>query len=134
MTHYVFVYLVVSLGNVIHFYLFIKPSALFNCISNGMSYWFFAIIIPFSTKVCFTLTNYVNLLFQYCRSWLVDARTIARKVKTSSLPLVHQIKDCGATRDCPQCHSRIDNSDVRNPTKFPIFLLSATLIFCKYKK
>ncbi|KAI7746408.1 hypothetical protein M8C21_033638, partial [Ambrosia artemisiifolia] len=46
------------------------------------------------------------------RSWIVDGRAIARKVKTCSLPLVNQIKDCGAIRDCPQCHFRIDNSDV----------------------
>ncbi|XP_024978383.1 SUPPRESSOR OF GAMMA RESPONSE 1-like [Cynara cardunculus var. scolymus] len=46
------------------------------------------------------------------KSWIVDGRGIARKVKTSSLPLVHQIKDCGANRECPQCHCRIDNSDV----------------------
>ncbi|KAK1440892.1 hypothetical protein QVD17_06725 [Tagetes erecta] len=46
------------------------------------------------------------------RSWIVDGRGIARKVKTSSLPLVHQIKDCGAKRECPQCHFKIDNSDV----------------------
>ncbi|KAL8193536.1 hypothetical protein R6Q57_026671 [Mikania cordata] len=45
-------------------------------------------------------------------SWIVDGRTIARKVKVSSLPLVNQIKDCGATRECPQCNYRIDNSDV----------------------
>ncbi|KAI3808735.1 hypothetical protein L1987_24695 [Smallanthus sonchifolius] len=46
------------------------------------------------------------------RSWIVDGRGIARKVKTSSLPLAHQIKDCGANRECPQCHCKIDNSDV----------------------
>ncbi|KAI3520734.1 hypothetical protein L1887_10184 [Cichorium endivia] len=46
------------------------------------------------------------------KSWLVDGRSIARKVKYSSLPLGHQIKDCGANRECPQCHSKIDNSDV----------------------
>ncbi|KAJ0469714.1 putative transcription factor NAM family [Helianthus annuus] len=46
------------------------------------------------------------------RSWIVDGRAIARKVKTCSLPLVHQIKDCGAIRECPECHFRIDNSDV----------------------
>ncbi|CAH1437726.1 unnamed protein product [Lactuca virosa] len=46
------------------------------------------------------------------KSWLVDGRSIARKVKTSGLPLVHQIKDCGANRECPQCHYKIDNSNV----------------------
>ncbi|MFS8011523.1 putative transcription factor NAM family [Helianthus anomalus] len=46
------------------------------------------------------------------RSWIVDGRAIARKVKTCSLPLVNQIKDCGAIRECPDCHFRIDNSDV----------------------
>ncbi|XP_076931369.1 SUPPRESSOR OF GAMMA RESPONSE 1-like [Bidens hawaiensis] len=46
------------------------------------------------------------------RSWIVDGRAIARKVKTCRLPLVHQIKDCGAIRECPQCNHRIDNTDV----------------------
>ncbi|KAI3793923.1 hypothetical protein L1987_36546 [Smallanthus sonchifolius] len=46
------------------------------------------------------------------RSWIVDGRAIARKVKTCGLPLVNQIKDSGAIRECPQCHFRIDNSDV----------------------
>ncbi|KAI7739563.1 hypothetical protein M8C21_014567, partial [Ambrosia artemisiifolia] len=45
-------------------------------------------------------------------SWIVDGRGIARKVKTSSLPLIHQVKDCGANRECPQCRYKIDNSDV----------------------
>ncbi|KAL8210927.1 hypothetical protein R6Q57_005364 [Mikania cordata] len=46
------------------------------------------------------------------KSWIVNGTSIARKVKTSSLPAAHQIKDCGANRECPQCHCTIDNSDV----------------------
>nr|XP_043634577.1 SUPPRESSOR OF GAMMA RESPONSE 1-like [Erigeron canadensis] len=46
------------------------------------------------------------------KSWLIDGRTIARKVKTSSLPKAYQIKDGGVTRECPNCHYKIDNSDV----------------------
>ncbi|KAL9996225.1 putative transcription factor NAM family [Helianthus debilis subsp. tardiflorus] len=63
-------------------------------------------------------------------SWIVDGRGIARKVKTSSLPLVHQLKDCGANRECPQCHYKIDNSDVR---KLPTFIISRAPLFHKYK-
>ncbi|KAK1359463.1 Supressor of Gamma Response 1 [Heracleum sosnowskyi] len=46
------------------------------------------------------------------RSWLVDGRSIARKVKHASLPDADQIKDCGANRECPNCFHYIDNSDV----------------------
>ncbi|KVI02443.1 No apical meristem (NAM) protein [Cynara cardunculus var. scolymus] len=44
------------------------------------------------------------------KSWLVDGRAIARKVKTSGLPSALQIQDCGANWECPQCSCRIDNS------------------------
>lgn len=43
------------------------------------------------------------------RAWLIDGRSIARKVSRSS---AYQIKDCGANRECPKCHCHIDNSDV----------------------
>ncbi|XP_057489664.1 SUPPRESSOR OF GAMMA RESPONSE 1-like isoform X2 [Actinidia eriantha] len=46
------------------------------------------------------------------RSWLIDCKGIATKVKSASLPPAYQIKDCGANRECPQCHYRIDNTDV----------------------
>lgn len=46
------------------------------------------------------------------RSWLIDVGGFAKKVKSSSLPSAEQIKDCGAYRQCPNCHWHIDNSDV----------------------
>ena len=51
-------------------------------------------------------------LFNWCRSWLVDGRAIARKVKHATLPFADQIKDCGVKRECPNCFYCIDNSDV----------------------
>ncbi|XP_058180266.1 SUPPRESSOR OF GAMMA RESPONSE 1-like isoform X1 [Rhododendron vialii] len=48
------------------------------------------------------------------RSWLIDGRGIATKVKNASLSPANQIKDCGANRECPRCHCRIDNADVSN--------------------
>ncbi|GLT65106.1 hypothetical protein SLA2020_375580 [Shorea laevis] len=46
------------------------------------------------------------------RSWLIDSRAIAKKVRNASQSSALQIKDCGAHRECPSCHYRIDNSDV----------------------
>ncbi|KAI4366884.1 hypothetical protein MLD38_022692 [Melastoma candidum] len=46
------------------------------------------------------------------RSWLVDSRTIAKKVKSASLSPAYQIKDCGAKRECPNCYHSIDNNGV----------------------
>ncbi|XP_010033337.1 SUPPRESSOR OF GAMMA RESPONSE 1 isoform X1 [Eucalyptus grandis] len=46
------------------------------------------------------------------RSWLVDGRSIAKKVKNATLSTSCQIKDCGANRECPNCHFFIDNTDV----------------------
>ncbi|KAL3526100.1 hypothetical protein ACH5RR_014472 [Cinchona calisaya] len=46
------------------------------------------------------------------RSWVIDSRGLAIKVKNASLPALHQIKDCGANRECPKCHYLIDNKDV----------------------
>uniref|UniRef100_A0A803M386 NAC domain-containing protein n=1 Tax=Chenopodium quinoa TaxID=63459 RepID=A0A803M386_CHEQI len=46
------------------------------------------------------------------KSWLVDCKGIAKKVRHASLPSGVQIKDCGAKRECPKCHHWIDNSDV----------------------
>lgn len=48
------------------------------------------------------------------RSWLIDCKGIATKVKNAGLSPANQIKDCGANRECPNCHSRIDNTDVAN--------------------
>ncbi|KAI8032648.1 SUPPRESSOR OF GAMMA RESPONSE 1 [Camellia lanceoleosa] len=46
------------------------------------------------------------------RSWLIDCKGIATKVKNANLSPAFQIKDSGANRECPKCHYRIDNSDV----------------------
>lgn len=46
------------------------------------------------------------------RSWLINGRGLASKVKNASAPAAHQIKDCGAKRQCPNCHYSIDNKDV----------------------
>ncbi|CAA3027545.1 NAC domain-containing 8 [Olea europaea subsp. europaea] len=45
------------------------------------------------------------------RSWLIDSRGLARKVKNATLAAACQIKECGANRECPNCHHHIDNSD-----------------------
>ncbi|CAK9161756.1 unnamed protein product [Ilex paraguariensis] len=50
--------------------------------------------------------------FTMTQSWLIDSRGLARKVKNATLPSASQIKDCGANRECPNCHYRIDNRDV----------------------
>ncbi|GMN42606.1 hypothetical protein TIFTF001_011798 [Ficus carica] len=47
-----------------------------------------------------------------CKSWLINSRGIANKVKNAARSPAFQIKDCGAKRECPHCHYRIDNSDV----------------------
>ncbi|KAI3944978.1 hypothetical protein MKW92_019547 [Papaver armeniacum] len=46
------------------------------------------------------------------RSWLIDSKGIASKVKNAPHFSSYQIKDCGASRECPNCLHRIDNSDV----------------------
>ncbi|XP_015971448.1 SUPPRESSOR OF GAMMA RESPONSE 1 [Arachis duranensis] len=55
------------------------------------------------------------------RSWLIDIGGFAKKVKSTNLSPADQIKDCGAYRDCPNCHYRIDNRDVS--TEWPGFPL-----------
>jgi len=55
--------------------------------------------------------DYVSIGWR--RSWLVDCRGIAKKVRNATLSSAVQIKDCGAKRECPNCHYLIDNSDVR---------------------
>ncbi|GAB4847888.1 hypothetical protein Ancab_026948 [Ancistrocladus abbreviatus] len=51
------------------------------------------------------------------RSWIIDGRGIAKKVRSATLSFGKQIKDCGARRECPKCHYWIDNSDV--PYEWP---------------
>lgn len=46
------------------------------------------------------------------RSWIIDSRTIARKVRNISQSSSQVIKDCDAKRECPNCHFIIDNTDV----------------------
>ncbi|GKV07807.1 hypothetical protein SLEP1_g19526 [Rubroshorea leprosula] len=46
------------------------------------------------------------------RSWNVDGRAIAKKVRNASVSSVLHIEGCGAHSECPSCHCRIDNSDV----------------------
>ncbi|CAO2835375.1 unnamed protein product [Amaranthus hypochondriacus] len=46
------------------------------------------------------------------RSWLVNFRGIAKKIKHATSPSVVKIKDCGAKLECPNCHTLIDNSDI----------------------
>lgn len=48
----------------------------------------------------------------FCRAWLINSRGLANKVKNAARSSAYQIKDCGANRDCPNCHFVIDNSDV----------------------
>ncbi|TXG54733.1 hypothetical protein EZV62_019989 [Acer yangbiense] len=48
------------------------------------------------------------------RTWLVNCRAIAKKVRNAGQSSDQQIKDCGANRECPNCHHHIDNSDVSN--------------------
>ncbi|CAN1272947.1 SUPPRESSOR OF GAMMA RESPONSE 1 [Linum perenne] len=48
-----------------------------------------------------------------CRAWVLDGKSIARKVtRTSSSS--ESINHLGASRECPNCHYEIDNSDVMN--------------------
>ncbi|XVF57973.1 hypothetical protein PTKIN_Ptkin07bG0025400 [Pterospermum kingtungense] len=46
------------------------------------------------------------------RSWLIDGKAIAKKVKNASWSSDIHITDCEANRECPNCHHTIDNSDV----------------------
>ncbi|KAK9705019.1 hypothetical protein RND81_07G027300 [Saponaria officinalis] len=46
------------------------------------------------------------------KSWLLDYRGIAKKVRHASLSPAVQIADCGAKLECPKCHHWIGNSDV----------------------
>ncbi|XP_006408528.2 SUPPRESSOR OF GAMMA RESPONSE 1 isoform X2 [Eutrema salsugineum] len=48
-------------------------------------------------------------------AWIVDGRGIATKVKNASVSSAVQIKDCGASINCPNCSYRIDNSNVLVP-------------------
>ncbi|GMH06785.1 hypothetical protein Nepgr_008625 [Nepenthes gracilis] len=50
--------------------------------------------------------------FIMAKSWIIDSRGISKKVIGATLSSENQIKDCGAKRECPNCHYWIDNSDV----------------------
>lgn len=71
---------------------------------KSFAYTLFSIHLSSSSSPFFTLLM--------ARSWLVDSRAIAKKVKNASWSSSVQITDCGANRECPNCHYRIDNSDV----------------------
>ncbi|KAJ0428935.1 putative transcription factor NAM family [Helianthus annuus] len=43
--------------------------------------------------------------------WLVDGRTLAKRIKTSGLSSVSEVKDIGANWECPQCSCRINKPD-----------------------
>ncbi|KAL5572798.1 hypothetical protein UlMin_022395 [Ulmus minor] len=45
-------------------------------------------------------------------SWLINGRGIAKKVKNPTTSFACHIKDCGASRECPNCHFHISNSDI----------------------
>ncbi|CAJ2669658.1 unnamed protein product [Trifolium pratense] len=47
--------------------------------------------------------------------WFFNKGAFAKKLKSTTLSLADQIKDCGAYCKCPNCHYRIDNSDVSWP-------------------
>ncbi|XP_042034775.1 SUPPRESSOR OF GAMMA RESPONSE 1-like isoform X1 [Salvia splendens] len=47
----------------------------------------------------------------WCRSWLIDSRSLARKVINAGLPSACRIKDSEANTRCPKCHHLIDNSE-----------------------
>ncbi|KAL7094882.1 hypothetical protein ACP275_11G132700 [Erythranthe tilingii] len=45
------------------------------------------------------------------RSWIIDSRGLAKKVKNAGISTANQINDCGANWQCPNCQFLIDNSD-----------------------
>ncbi|KAI3699843.1 hypothetical protein L2E82_44430 [Cichorium intybus] len=53
------------------------------------------------------------------RSWVVDGKTIARWVKTTGLPSVHQIKNCGTNLGNPQCARGFRNDDNNVSNEWP---------------
>ncbi|KAF6157486.1 hypothetical protein GIB67_004424 [Kingdonia uniflora] len=58
------------------------------------------------------VSDVVILIGFSIRTWLIDSKTIAAKVKNATQPPSNQVKDCGANRQCPNCFHRIDNSDI----------------------
>ena len=66
-------------------------------------------------------SSFISFIPIMARSWFIDMGGFAKKVKRTTLSLADQIKDCGAYRECPNCHCRIDNSDVSSEWPgFPI--------------
>ncbi|KAK4483178.1 hypothetical protein RD792_010358, partial [Penstemon davidsonii] len=45
-------------------------------------------------------------------TWLIDSRGFAKKVKNNGVSSGHEIKDCGANRQCPNCDYHIHNTDI----------------------
>lgn len=91
-----------------------------NCPNGGLSWGFylgqkndfFALAWFSFSCVHHVFLMFNDMIFLCPRSWLIDSRGLASKVKNASLPATKQIKDCGANRECPNCHHLIDNSDV----------------------
>ncbi|XP_048434611.1 SUPPRESSOR OF GAMMA RESPONSE 1-like isoform X2 [Pyrus x bretschneideri] len=48
----------------------------------------------------------------FALAWLINSRGLASKVKNAARSTACPIKECGANRECPNCHFVIDNSDV----------------------
>ncbi|KAK9113618.1 hypothetical protein Syun_020415 [Stephania yunnanensis] len=46
------------------------------------------------------------------RAWVTNGKGIARKLKNATESSECQIKDCGASLECPNCHHLIDNTEV----------------------
>ncbi|KAL4568303.1 hypothetical protein LXL04_023912 [Taraxacum kok-saghyz] len=53
-------------------------------------------------------------VLEMAKRWILDGRTLARTIKATGLPSHHQIKDCVANWECPQCGCTSDDNDVSN--------------------
>ncbi|XP_040370950.1 SUPPRESSOR OF GAMMA RESPONSE 1 isoform X4 [Rosa chinensis] len=77
--------------------------------------WFLCWLLYLVTENCNVIEIEANAVYNSCRAWLINSRGFANKVKNCA----SQIKDCGASRECPKCHYLISNSDVS--TEWPGF-------------
>lgn len=89
-----------------------------------ISSWFCSALL-WLTFLCATVDN-----AEWCRSWLIDSRGLAKKVINAGLPAACQIKDCGANTRCPSCDHLMDNSDVRSFI-FPIHQFVCVVFICQ---